>query len=151
MLEFSKRMSSPDARTELAQVEKYQFTVNFADAPFPNITTDEPPPVGQDRGPNPVQTLAMAVGHCMSSTLVSTLERAHVRAAPIHTTVRATVGLNDKGQRRVRRLEVEIFTKPVDEVDRSRFEHCVEIFPDYCTVSGAVREGIPIDHRVQPG
>ena len=144
-------MSSPDARTDLTQVEKYQFKVDFADAPFPAITTDEPPPVGQDRGPNPVQSLAMAVGHCMSSTLVNTLERAHVRVTPIRTTVRATVAPNDKGKRRVRKLEVEIFTQPVEEGDRSRFEHCIAIFPDFCTVSAAVRGGIPIDHRVEPG
>ena len=143
-------MSSPDAQTELAQVEKFQFTVTFVDAPFPGLTVDESPPVGADQGPNPVQSLAMAVGHCMSSTLVSTLERAHVRVSPLHTTVRATVGVNDKGRRRVRRLAVEIATQPVDEADRNRFDHCVEIFPDFCTVSGAVREGIAIDHRVGP-
>ena len=144
-------MSTPDARTNLTQVEKYQFFVVFADAPFPGITVDEPSPVGQDRGPDPVQSLAMAVGHCMSSTLVSTLDRAHVRVTPIRTTVRATVGVNDKGRRRVRHLEVELVTQPIEEADRSRFNHCVEIFPDFCTVSGAVREGIPIDHRVGPG
>jgi len=143
-------MSAPDSRTELEQVEKYQFTVVFADAPFPGLTVDEPPPTGGDRGPNPVQSLAMAVGHCMSSTLVSTLERAHVHVTPLHTTVRATVGVNEKGRRRVRRLAVQIVTQPVDEADRSRFDHCVEIFADFCTVSGAVREGIPIDQRVGP-
>jgi len=147
----SERMSSPDDRTDLTQVQSYEFNVGFADASFPAITVDEPPPVGQGRGPNPVQTLAMAVGHCMSSTLVNTLERAHVRVTPIRTTVRATVGVNDKGRRRVRHLEVEIVTQPVEEADRSRFDHCVEIFADFCTVSGAVREGIPIDHRVNPG
>jgi organic hydroperoxide reductase OsmC/OhrA len=144
-------MSSSDARTDLTQVERYQFNVVFADAPFPGITVDEPPPTGQDRGPNPVQALAMAVGHCMSSTLVSTLERAHVQVTPIRTTVRATVGVNAKGRRRVRHLEVELITQPIEESDRSRFDHCVEIFADFCTVSGAVREGIPIDHRVGPG
>jgi len=144
-------MSAPDSRTELEQVEKYQFTVVFADAPFPGLTVDEPPLTGGDRGPNPVQSLAMAVGHCMSSTLVNTLERAHVRVTPLQTTVRATVGVNEKGRRRVRRLAVQIVTQPVDEADRSRFDHCVEIFADFCTVSGAVREGIAIDPRVGPG
>lgn len=144
-------MSAPDGRTELSQVEKYQFTVVFADAPFPGLRVDEPPPAGDDRGPNPVQSLAMAVGHCMSSTLVNTLARAHVQVTPLRTTVRATIGQNEKGQRRVRRLRVEIATQPVDEGDRSRFDRCVEIFPDFCTVSAAVREGIPIDHQVGPG
>ena len=144
-------MSAADGRTELEQVEKYEFTVAFADAPFPGLTVDEPPPTGGDRGPNPVQALAMAIGHCMSSTLVNTLERAHVRATPLRTTVRATVGVNEKGRRRVQHLSVEIATRPIDETDRSRFDHCVEIFADFCTVSGAVRTGIPIDSTVRPG
>ena len=144
-------MSAPDSRTELAQVEKYQFAVTFADAPFPGLTVDEAPPVGADRGPNPVQALAMAVGHCMSSTLVNTLERARVRVTPLRTIVTATVGVNEHGRRRVRHLKVEITTRPMDETDRARFEQCVRIFPEYCTVSGAVREGIPIDHSVGAG
>lgn len=143
-------MSAPDAGTELEQVERYEFRVKFTEAPFPTLTVDEPPPIGGDRGPNPVQALAMAVGHCMSSTLVNTLERARVRVTPLHTTVHATVGVNDKGRRRVRRLQVEIATQPADEGDRGRFDHCVEIFADFCTVSGAVREGVAIDHRVGP-
>lgn len=141
-------MSPPDGHVELEQVEKYRFTVRFADAPFPGMTVDEPPPTGGDAGPNPVQVLAMAVGHCMSSTLLSTLERARVAVSPLRTSVRATIGANDRGRRRVRKLEVEIATQPLDEKDRSRFDHCVEIFADFCTVSGAVREGVAIESRV---
>jgi uncharacterized OsmC-like protein len=131
-------------------MEKYEFTVTFAEAPFPGLTVDEPPPVGGDAGPNPVQSLTMAIGHCMSSTLFNTLERAHVPVTSLRTTVRATIGVNERGRRRVRELRVEIHTQPLDEADRARFDHCVEIFEDFCTVSGAVREGVPIKSRVSP-
>lgn len=143
-------MSAADGRVELEQVERYEFSVRFTEAPFPGLTVDEPPPTGQDHGPNPVQSLAMAVGHCMSSTLLNTLERAHVAITPMHTTVFATIGVNAQGRRRVRGLTVEIRTQPRDEGDRPRFDHCVEIFADFCTVSGAVREGVNILSRVAP-
>ena len=139
-----------DGATDLEQVEKYRFNVRFRDAPFPGLVVDEPPPVGGDAGPNPVQSLAMAIGHCMSSTLVNTLERAHVAVTPLRTTVRATIGVNARGRRRVQQLQVEIVTQPVNEADRARFDHCVEIFEDFCTVSGAVREGAQIASRVGP-
>ncbi len=93
----------------------------------------------------------VAVGHCMSATLFDTLERAHVAVAPIRTTVRTTVGRNENGRLRVRALSVEIRTQPLKDEDRASFERCVEVFADYCTVSGAVRDGIPIDSRVTPG
>jgi organic hydroperoxide reductase OsmC/OhrA len=86
----------------------------------------------------------------MSSTLFNTLERAHVPVTTMHTTVFATIGVNERGRRRVRELHVEIRTGPVNEGDRERFDHCVEIFADFCTVSGAVREGVKIESRVAP-
>jgi len=143
-------MPGADGQVELQQVEKYRFTVTFVGDPFAGVTVDEPSPVGTDAGPNPVQALAMAVGHCMSSTLVNTLERAHVAVHPLSTTVRATVGMNARGRRRVQQLHVDIRTAPLDEANRARFDHCVEIFEDFCTVSGAVREGVAIESRVGP-
>ncbi len=144
-------MAEDGSPVALDEVERYEFTVSFPGTAYPGWRVDEPAPVGHDAGPNPVRTLALAVGHCMSSTLFNTLERAHVAVAPIRTTVRATVGRNAKGRQRVQELTVEIRTRPLREEDRASFEHCVEIFDDYCTVSGAVREGIRIDRTVTPG
>jgi uncharacterized OsmC-like protein len=141
-------MSPEPPLVDLAEVEKFEFTVAFPGTSYAGLTVDEPAPTGHDAGPNPTRTLALAVGHCMSSTLVSTCERAHVPVRPLRTTVRATVGRNDRGRLRVQKLEVEIATGPVNESDRGPFDHCVEVFPDYCTVSGSVRQGIPIEHRV---
>jgi organic hydroperoxide reductase OsmC/OhrA len=143
-------MPGDDGDVRLTQVERYEFSATYGGEPFPAATVDEAPPVGKNAGPNPVQTLALAVGHCMSSTLVSTLERAHVAVAPIRTTVWATVGRNERGRLRVQGLRVEIRTRPLDEADRPRFDHCLEIFEDFCTVSGAVRAGIPIASHVGP-
>lgn len=143
-------MPADEDPVELEQVERYEFTVTFGDAPIPPVTVDEPPPVGKNAGPGPVDSLAMAVGHCMSSTFLNSLERAHVPVGPIRTTVRATIGTNERGRRRVRELSVEIRTQPLHEEDRTRFDHCVEIFEDYCTVSGAVREGVRIASHVGP-
>jgi uncharacterized OsmC-like protein len=140
---------SPDAsQTELVQVERYEFRATFPGAPYGPWTVDESPPVGNDHGPNPVRILSLAVGQCMSSTLVNTCERAHVPIHPVRTVVRATVGRNDRGRLRVQLIEIDLVTAPQDGADAERFAHCVEIFPDFCTVSGAVRAGVAIAHRV---
>ncbi|MGI0132281.1 MAG: OsmC family protein [Thermoplasmata archaeon] len=141
---------APEVQTELSQIEKYEFSIRYPGHRYGSWVVDEPPPVGGDQGPNPVQALAAAVGHCMSSTLYNILERAHVASHPIRTTVRAEVGPNAKGRRRVLRIDLSIETSPVDEKDRERFDHCVAIFEDFCTVSGAVREGIKIKSDVHP-
>jgi len=141
-------VTEPEVAAELEQVERYEFRATYPGQPFEPWVVDEAPPVGGNHGPSPTRILATAVGHCMSSTLVNTLERAHVEFAPIRTTVSAEVGRNERGRLRVRRLSVQIATRPLREEDRPRFEHSVAIFEDFCTVSGAVREGIPIQSRV---
>ncbi len=135
---------------ELEQVDKYEFSLHYPGHPYGPVMVDEPPPIGGDRGPSPTQALAAAVGHCLSSTLYNSLARAHVPAKPLRTTVRAEVGRNAKGRLRVLRLEVAIETEPLHEEDRERFDHAVAIFEDYCTVSGAIREGIRIESGVRP-
>lgn len=143
-------MTDPEVASELEQVDRYEFRATYPGQPFGPWTVDEAAPVGKDRGPGPTRTLATAVGHCMSSTLVSTLERAHVEVAPLRTIVSVEVGRNERGRLRVRGLSLEIITRPLHEEDRPRFDHCVAIFEDFCTVSGAVREGIPIRSHVGP-
>ena len=139
---------SPERLAELDQVDRYRFSVTFPGAPYGSLVVDEPPPVGGDAGPSPAHSLATAVGHCMSSTFYNTLQRAHVRTTAIRTTVDVEMGLNPRGRRRVRRMTVEIHTQLLDESDRERFNRSVEIFEEYCPVSGGVREGVTIQSRV---
>ena len=136
--------SAPTTLAELEQVERYEFTLRFPGHAYGPFAVDEPPPVGHDSGPGPVAILAAAVGHCMSSTLTNTLERAHVKATPLRTTVTAEVGRNPRGRLRVLRLAVSIVAAPLAPEDQERFDHCVAIFEDFCTVSGAVREGVNV-------
>jgi|HubBroStandDraft_1064217.scaffolds.fasta_scaffold109602_1 uncharacterized OsmC-like protein len=143
-----RAMSDLVKTVELEQVEKYRFEARYPDRPFGPLTLDEPPPTGGGVGPGPVESLATAVGHCMSSTLVNTLERAHVAVSSLRTVVEVEVGRNERGRLRVRRLALQIRTEPLRSEDRERFDHCVSIFEDFCTVSGAVREGIPIETHV---
>jgi uncharacterized OsmC-like protein len=135
----------------LEQVERYRFEARYPDHPFGPIVLDEGPPTGGGSGPNPVLVLATAVGHCMSSTLLNTLERSRVAVLPVHTVVDVEIGRNERGRLRVRHLTLRIETAPRNPEDRPRFDHAVAIFEDFCTVSGAVREGIPISTQVTPG
>lgn len=143
-------MTEGPPTVELDQIERYRFEARYPGEPFAALQLDEPLPTGGGTGPGPVQTLATAVGHCMSSTLINTLERARVPHSVVHAVVVAEVGTNDRGRRRVRRLTVHLRVQPLNPEDRGRFEHSVAIFEDFCTVSGAVREGIPIDADVGP-
>ena len=144
-------MGDLERAAELEQLEKYRFEARYPGRPFGPIVLDEAPPTSGGTGPGPGEMLATAVGHCMSSTLFNTLERAHVPVSTMHTLVEVEVGRNERGRLRVRRLALQIRTAPLRPEDRERFDRCVAIFEDFCTVSGAVREGIPIVTKVDAG
>lgn len=140
----------PRVAVSVDQVARYQFEVSYPGTPLRPIMVDEAPPVGSGTGPGPAQALAGAVGHCLSSTLYNSLERAHVRSTPIRTRVTVSFGRNERGRLRVANLAVEVECAPLDESDRERFNRCVTIFEDYCTVTGSVRTGIEVRTEVRP-
>lgn len=140
----------PPVLVEVDQVDRYRFEVTYPDTSLPPLTVDEPVPLGGGSGPDPGRALAGPVGHCLSTTLFNTLERSRVRVTPIRTTVTLTFGRNGAGRKRVVGLEARIECAPLDESDRDRFNRCVAIFEDYCTVTGSVRQGIPVRTEIRP-
>lgn len=138
-------MADPSAVAELRQQEEFRFEVRFENTSFAPLVVDEPPPNGGGAGPSPTQTLATAVGHCMSSTLYDCFRRAQVPVRHIVTKVRTFNGRNERGRMRVQRIEVELECEPLRAEDRPRVDRCLEVFADYCPVSGAVRDGIAIE------
>ncbi|HTT15637.1 MAG TPA: OsmC family protein [Thermoplasmata archaeon] len=137
-------MAEPENGVRLVQQENYRFQATFEGATIAPLVVDEPAPTGGGAGPSPVQSLALAVGQCMSSTLHACFVRSHVGVRPITTSVRPILGRNARGRLRVTRLEVTIRAEPIDPADEPKVKHCLEIFEDLCPVSGAVREGATI-------
>jgi uncharacterized OsmC-like protein len=138
-------LADPSAVVELRQEEEFRYEARYPGAAFGPVIVDEPAPTGGGTGPSPTQILATAVGHCMSSTLYDCFRRAHVPVRGIVTTVRTHTQRNDRGRLRVRRIEVDLRCEPVRPEDRERVDRCLEVFADYCPVSGAVRDGVTIE------
>ncbi len=140
----------PPVRVRVDQQQQYRFQVSYPGSGLPSLTVDEAAPIGTGAGPDPAQALAGALGHCLSSTLFNSLERARVRTTPIRTAVTVRYHRNDRGRKRIESVEVEVGCAPVDEADRPRFDRCVAVFEEYCTVTGSVREGIRVRADVRP-
>ncbi|HSK20917.1 MAG TPA: OsmC family protein [Longimicrobiales bacterium] len=127
----------------------YQFAVDFGLEGVPPLVTDEPPPLGEAAGPNPVRVLAAAVGNCMSASLKFCLSRSRIEVLDIKTVVEGTMVRNERGRFRVGSMRVRI--EPVvgpDDVER--MARCLEMFEDFCIVGQSVRDGIDIAVEVAP-
>jgi len=129
------------------RVDDFEFRVQFDKPEFPELTLDEPSPLGQDKGPNATRVLAAAIGNCLSASLMFCLQRSKLVVDSLQAEVTPTTARNEEGRWRVHHVDVKILTKTAEE-DPKRFQRCVEIFENYCIVTTSVRQGIPVNVEV---
>ena len=127
----------------------YKFLVDFHQKGVEPLLVDEPAPIGEGHGPGASKLLAAAVGNCLSASAIFCLEKAHIKVHGMRTTVRTTKARNEKGRLRIGRIEVKLAPEVAEE-DIPRMARCLEVFEDYCTVTGSVRDSIEVDVKVEP-
>ena len=139
-------MSEP-ALTTLKLLNGYRFEVEFDVASIPSLVVDEIMPIGENSGPNPTRLLSVAVGQCLSSSLLYCLQKARVEVKNLETSIRADTERNDEGRLRITTLDVQIHLEVKDE-DIARVSRCLEIFENYCTVTQSVKRGINVNVKM---
>jgi uncharacterized OsmC-like protein len=134
--------------TKLKRISGYQFKAEFDVEGIPNLVVDELKPIGENSGPNPTRLLSVAVGHCLSSSLLYCLEKARIEVKSLETIVKATLERNEQDYLRVKNLDVQLLLH-VAEKDKTRVDRCLRIFENYCTVTQSVRKGIAVSVSVR--
>jgi len=132
--------------TKLRLLEGYKFNVEFDDN-TPGLIVDETKPHGEGSGPNPPRLLAVAVGHCLSSSLIYCLKKVRIRIIDIETTIKTNFYRTEEGRRRVSNINVQLRLE-VNEEDKAKVPRCLKIFENYCTVTQSVRKGITVNINV---
>lgn len=135
-------MPDQTVKVILSQQQDYQFQVDF-EGGVPSLLADEPPPLGQSKGPSPVQLLAAAVGSCLSDSLLFALRKFKQAPEPITCEVVAEVGRNAEGRLRVRTMTAKL-KLGVPAAQLQHLDRVLEQFESYCTVTQSVGQGIPI-------
>lgn len=126
----------------------YRFDVVFDDPSWDPVHTDEPEPLGQGTGPNPVRLLGAAVGNCLAASLQFCLQKSKVDARGVRARVTGTTERNERGRLRIKSIDVVL--EPIfDGVPPERFHRCTQLFEDFCIVTQSVRDGIDVDVRVE--
>jgi uncharacterized OsmC-like protein len=129
------------------RVNNFEFRVRFDKPEFSEWTLDEPPPVGENKGPNATRVLAAAVGNCLSASLMFCLQRSKLTIESVRTEVIPTTARNEEGRWRIHHLDVRIHIT-VSEEESKRFQRCIDIFENYCIVTSSVRQGIPVNIEI---
>ncbi len=131
----------------LEQVEDFEFRVRFDWPDVPDLLLDEPAPLGNQVGPNAARLIAAGVANCLSASLLFCLQKSRNTPDGVSAMVTGSIGRNDKGRLRLVGVDVDLTLSGIPE-DRSRLERCFSLFEDFCVVTQAMRDGIPIGVRV---
>lgn len=132
---------------EMEHLEDYAFKVKFDWDSAADLLMDEPPPVGQQQGPNAVRLLAAAAANCLSASLLFCASKHDVSPASVRTEASGILGRNEQGRLRVAGLEVRItLTEALQE--SQRLGRCLDLFEDFCVVTTSLRQGIPVTVQV---
>jgi uncharacterized OsmC-like protein len=135
-------MSATQEHVRLVQQQDYQFRIEFGEG-LPALIGDEPAPLGQGKGPTPVQLLCAAVGNCLSDSLLFALRKFKQTPEPISCEVTAEVGRNAQNRLRVLGLDVQL-TLGVAAEALQHLDRVLAQFEDFCTVASSVSQGIPV-------
>ncbi len=136
-------------QVSVTQEDDFVFKVDFGLDGVGDLVMDEPEPLGGATGPNASKVLAAAIGNCLCASLMFCLQRSRVEVDEICASVSGVLARNEEGRWRIKEMNVEI-TADVDEEHAKKLERCVEIFEGFCIVSSSVRQGIPINVKVNP-
>ncbi len=132
----------------LERIAGYQFRADFGSADIAALIVDEPPPLGAGSGPNPARLLAVAVGNCLSASLIFCLSKSRAEIGSVQTSVTGTFVRNERNRLRIGGLFVAIEID-VPETDSAKLERCLQMFEDYCVVTASVRQGIDMTVSVR--
>ncbi|XVJ71135.1 MAG: OsmC family protein [Rhizobacter sp.] len=131
------------AHIEFVEGFKFRSQAYEGDTPHgATVITDEPDPVGSNAGPSTPSMLAMAVGHCLSASLVETLRHAGIQVKTLTTEAIAVVIPNAEGNPRIQQIKVTI--RPVLDKESGNIQRCIDVFENYCTVCQSIRPAIPV-------
>jgi uncharacterized OsmC-like protein len=139
-------MTNKSVRVALTQAKDYQFEIQFG-GDVPNLTSDEPAPLGTGLGPSPVQMLCAAVGNCLSDSLLFAFRKFKQAPEPLRCVVQAEVGRNADNRLRVLAMTAQLHMG-VPASSLTQCEHVLEQFESFCTVTQSVGQGIPIEVQV---
>ena len=132
---------------DLEQIEDYEFRVRFDWPDVPELTLDEPAPLGRSSGPNAARLIGAAVANCLASSLVFCMRKFRQSAGKLRASVTGTLARNERGRLRIGRFDVEIrIAETATQI--KHFDRCLQQFEDFCVVTESVRKGIPVGVRV---
>ena len=134
-------------KVTLEQEDDYAFRIRFDDPALAPVLSDEPAPLGQDRGPNPARLLLASVANCLVASLLFALRKQHNQPGKLCAQITAVPMRNAEGRWRIAQAFVEL-QLPDGNEHYQRLDRVLEQFEQFCIVTQSVRDGIDVSVTV---
>jgi uncharacterized OsmC-like protein len=141
-------MSAPTTdRVALERLGGYRIQADLGSGA--TLVLDEPPPLGENAGPNATRLLAAAIGNCLSASLLFCLAKSRVDVRGLTAEVTWELVRNERGRMRIGSASVKL-RPAVGGEDAAKLTRCATLFEDFCIVTQSVREGFPVEVEIEP-
>ena len=135
-------------RVSLEQESDFAFRISFEETALQPLLSDEPAPLGHDRGPNPSRLLLAAIGNCLVASLLFALRKQSNDPGKLRAEISAAPMRNAQGRWRIPKAFVEL-QLPEGGEDYQRLDRVLQQFEDFCVVTQSVRQGIDVEVTVK--
>jgi organic hydroperoxide reductase OsmC/OhrA len=132
-----------EVRLTLTQESNYAFRIAFDETSLADLHTDEPPPLGEDSGPNPSRLLVAAVANCLSSSLLFAMRKYKNSPEGLVTRAIAKLARNEKNRLRIVQIDVTL-ELPDAAAKYAQIDRLLEQFENFCIIAESVRAGVPV-------
>lgn len=136
-----------NVRVTLSQLDGYAFRIDFGND-LPELLSDEPAPLGNDRGPNPSRLLLASVANCLAASLLFALRKFKNEPGQLQAVVTGAMERNAEGRWRIPRAKVELQLGEAAAA-HAQIERVLAQFESFCVVTQSVRDGIAVDVEVR--
>ncbi|MBK1723090.1 OsmC family protein [Thiocystis violacea] len=127
----------------LEQQEGFQINVAFDWKRAADLLMDEPPPLGEQQGPNASRVLAAAAANCLGASLLYCVFKEEPPENCLKAEATCIMIRNERKRLRIGGLEIRLILADVVK-ESARFARCKTLFEDFCVVSASIRQGVPM-------
>lgn len=131
----------------LEQDTDYAFRISFPGTDLDALLSDEPAPLGHDRGPNPSRMLLASIANCLVASLLFALRKHRNEPGTLVAEATATLMRNEHGRLRIPSASVQLHLPGVN-ADYHNLDRVLAQFEDFCVVTQSVRQGIEVELKV---
>ncbi len=131
-------------------IDDLTFKLKFDNDKLPELFIDETHESDSPEivGPNPSRLLLSAIMGCLNASFAFCLKKARVPLRAMKAKGILTQKRNEEGYLRVSQIDVELMPEIEIQSGIPRLERCIETFHNYCTTTASVRQGIPVNVKI---